>query len=75
MGSGDLSTDLGLGSLAPASAVGAAQDHSQPAANPDAQPRARRRPPRREEDEDEFDGLSSAPVADERPAHQLDDIA
>lgn len=60
MGSGDLSADLAFGTLAPASAVRATQDHSQPVANPDAQPKARRRPPRREDDFDELIFASEA---------------
>lgn len=69
MGSGDLSTELGFGVLAPTPAVRAVEGHSAPQ---QAQAKARRRPRLEEENHAE-----ESPSSDglEQPAHQLDDLA
>ena len=72
MGSGDLSTDLAVGSLAPAAAVRSVEEQAERAPNQNAQLKARRRPLPSEDDPDE---ISTASEADEMPPHQFDDIA
>ena len=67
MANGDLSADLGLGILAPASSVPAVSGHAPP---PDAEGRSRRRPSKPDGDE-----LNLAPEPEEAPAHELDSLA
>lgn len=70
MDSGNLSTDLALGILAPASAIRGVDGQS---GNPNAQGKERRRPslkpgPDESPEEDILNGVGP-------PAHQLDDLA
>jgi len=69
LGSNDLSPDLALGILAPASAVRAVEGHSP---NDDAEAKSRRRSRRTERPGDDDQG-SSEPA--ETPLHQLDRLA
>jgi len=70
MGSGDLTADLALGNLAPASAVRAVDGHS---ARQEAGDRAPRR--RRMEMENEDVEEPIPPSDNDEPAHQVDDLA
>ena len=69
MGNSDLSSDLTLGILTPASSIRPVEGHSP---HPDAEGNARRRS-RPEEKSDEGEDASSD--ADDTPAHQLDHLA
>jgi len=68
MGSGDLSTDLGMGVLTPTPSVRPADGHSP---HQDAEGKARRRPQPEPQNSDE-DALSDN---DEAAAHQIDRMA
>lgn len=72
MGSSDLSTDRSMGSLTPASAVRAVEEHAERAANQNVQHKARRRPG---PDEDELEEIGASSEASELPPHTLDDMA
>jgi hypothetical protein len=76
MGSGDWSTDLGLGNqipddLAPASAVRAGESHT---SNQDASSAARRRARQKEKMEEDLDQSPSSEPG-EQPEHRLDHLA
>jgi hypothetical protein len=68
MAGGDISTDLTLGTLAPASSVPAARERGP---HPEGKEKNRRRRPA-EENEDLFESESSS---SEQPAHQIDRMA
>jgi len=68
MGSGDLSTDIGLGVLTPTPAVRPAEGHFP---GQDAESKARRRPRPEPENPDS----EASPEADDAAAHQVDHLA
>jgi hypothetical protein len=67
MANGDLSADMGLGILAPASSISAISGHAPPQ---DAEGKSRRRPVQRDGDEPNL-----APEPEQAPAHELDSLA
>jgi len=69
MGNSDLSADLTLGILTPASSVRPVEGHSP---HPDAEGKARRRSRPEEEDDD---GENASSEASDTPAHQFDHLA
>jgi hypothetical protein len=68
MADGDISTDLTLGSLAPASSVPAVREHGP---HPEGKGKNRRRRPTEEND----DLLESEFSSPDQPAHQIDRMA
>ena len=71
MGNGDLSADLTLGVLTPASSVRPVEGHS---LRPEDEGKGRRRS-RPEEKDAENEGEEASPDAGDSPPHQLDHLA